>query len=187
MTLFDHFGVIAPVYDWLFRPRDPARLAELAELPGSGYLLDVGGGTGRVAYSLKAWSESIVVADLSFRMLRSAANKGGLTAVCTPAEKLPFKDGSFDRIIMVDALHHVCDQAKAAQEMWRLLRVGGKIVIEEPDIRSLAVIILALVEKALLMRSHFLSPPRIAMLFPPNESTYHIVVEGYTAWIIIEK
>jgi len=187
MTLFDHFGAIAPVYDRFFRPHDPARLAELADLPTPGFLLDVGGGTGRVAHSLKPWQQSIIVADLSFRMLQNAGCKDGLHTVCAPAERLPFADESFDRIIMVDALHHVCSQTTAVDEMWRLLRPGGKIVIEEPDIRSVFVVILALLEKILLMRSHFLSPPKIVALFPPSGLKQQIVVKGYTAWIIIEK
>ena len=187
MALFDHFGAIAPVYDRFFRPRNPARLAELADLPVPGFLLDVGGGTGRVAQSLKPWQQSIIVVDLSFQMLQNAGRKDGLGTVCAPAERLPFADESFDRIIMVDALHHVCSQAKAVQEMWRLVRPGGKIVIEEPDIRSIVVVILALVEKILLMRSRFLSPPRIVALFPPSKVKQQIVVEGYTAWIIVEK
>jgi demethylmenaquinone methyltransferase/2-methoxy-6-polyprenyl-1,4-benzoquinol methylase len=187
MTLFDHFGTIAPIYDRFFRAHNPARLAELVNLPAPGFLLDVGGGTGRVAQSLKPWHQSIIVADLSFRMLQNAGRKDGLYTVCAPAERLPFADESFERIIMVDALHHVCSQAKAVQEMWRLLRPGGRIVIEEPDIRCMAVVILALVEKILLMRSRFLSPPKIVALFPPTRLKQQIVVEGYTAWIIIEK
>jgi len=187
MAIFDHFGAIAPIYDRLFRPHDPVKLAELTGLPAPGPVLDVGGGTGRVAQSLRPWCQSILVADLSFGMLRNAARKDNLVTVCAPAERLPFAENSFDWIIMVDALHHVCDQAATAREMWRLLRPGGRIVIEEPDIRSVAVIILAVMEKALLMRSHFLSPPRIVELFPNSAAKRQITIEGYTAWVVIEK
>ena len=59
---------------------------------------------------------------------------------------------------MVDALHHVIHQGQTAREMYRVLKPGGRIVIEEPDIRKFGVKLIAVAEKLLLMRSHFLSP-----------------------------
>ena len=61
---------------------------------------------------------------------------------------------------MVDALHHVINHGQTAREMYRVLKPGGRIVIEEPDIRSFYVKLIAVAEKLLLMRSHFLSPQR---------------------------
>ena len=68
-----------------------------------------------------------------------------------------FKDKSFDRVIMVDALHHVKDYRITIHELWRVLMPGGRIVIEEPDIQTFPVKLMALVEKIALMRSHFIS------------------------------
>jgi demethylmenaquinone methyltransferase/2-methoxy-6-polyprenyl-1,4-benzoquinol methylase len=48
----------------------------------------------------------------------------------------------------------------------RVLEPEGRSVIEEPDIRTFGVKLVALAEKILLMRSHFLSPIQIASLFP---------------------
>ena len=47
---------------------------------------------------------------------------------------------------MVDALHHVADQEATIRELWRLLKPGGRIIIEEPDIRRFEVKLLALIE-----------------------------------------
>jgi ubiquinone/menaquinone biosynthesis C-methylase UbiE len=88
----------------------------------------------------------VFVADLSRGMLRRAAGKG-LATVCTPAESLPFPSGSFDRIIMMDALHHVIDQRQTAGELWRVLAPGGRIVIVEPDIRKFIVKLLAIAKR----------------------------------------
>ncbi len=57
---------------------------------------------------------------------------------------------------MVNALHHVCNQQETVNELWRTLQPGGRIVIEEPDVRTFAVKLFALGEKLALMRSHFL-------------------------------
>ena len=62
----------------------------------------------------------------------------------------------------MDALHHVTDYRETAQELWRLLKPGGLIVIEEPDIRSISTKVMAAIEKLALMSSHFKSPQQVA-------------------------
>lgn len=108
-----------------------------------------------------------------------------LMPVCSGSESLPFAENSFERVIMVDALHHVIDHAESAKEMFRVLKPGGVLVIEEPDIRTFGVKIIALAEKFLLMRSHFLTPDQIVELFSSGEKK--IKVEDGTTWVVIRK
>ena len=72
---------------------------------------------------------------------------------------------------------------------WKLPRNygGGKIVIEEPDIRNFGVKFVALAEKVALMRSHFISPPRIAGFFSDTQSRTRIEQDGFNAWVIIDR
>ena len=132
-------------------------------------------------------ASQVVVADLSCKMLIEARQKDGLQPVCSHTEKLPFPDGTFARIIMVDALHHVCDQRETVDELWRTLQPGGRLVIEEPDLRVFAVKLIALGEKLALMRSHFLSPLRIAELFDYTNARVRLETGNSNAWIIVEK
>lgn len=150
-------------------------------------MLDAGGGTGRVAQFLRDRAAMVYVADQSLQMLREAQKKEGLQPVCSDTERMPFLNGSFDRIIMVDALHHVADQAATAEELWRILKPGGRIVIEEPDIRSFGVKLIALAEKLALMRSHFLAPLQIDGLFGSPDARVQVEDGGSTTWIVIEK
>jgi len=185
--LFDYFGILSPIYDRLIRLKDPQRLLSVLELPQEGKLLDAGGGTGRIAISLCPYTSQVIIADISYQMLTQAKRKDGLKPVCTPSEKLPFPDNLFDRIIMVDALHHVENASSTVAELWRVTKPGGRIVIEEPDIRAISVKFIALFEKLILMRSHFLSPSKIADLFSFSELHPLIKTQGYTAWIVINK
>ena len=187
MPLFDHFGFLAPLYETFIPPKDPHELWRLAELPTSGALLDAGGGTGRLAQYMHGKADAVVVADLSCRMLAEARQKDGLLPVCSHTETLPFVDESFARIIMVDALHHVCDQRSTLDELWRLLQPGGILVIEEPDVNSFMVKLLALAEKLALMRSHFLSPQRIADLLHHPNGQVRIETEKHIAWVVVKK
>jgi 2-polyprenyl-3-methyl-5-hydroxy-6-metoxy-1,4-benzoquinol methylase len=187
VPIFDHFDILAPLYETFIPPKDPQEIWALAELPVDGALLDAGGGTGRVAQYMTGKAAPVVVADLSYSMLAEARQKEGLRPVSAHTEKLPFADETFARIIMVDALHHVCDQRATADELWRTLQPGGRIVIEEPDVRTFVVKLLALAEKVALMRSHFLSPPRIAALFDHPNARVRVEAGEFNAWVIVGK
>jgi ubiquinone/menaquinone biosynthesis C-methylase UbiE len=179
----DHFSLIAPIYA---RARYHAieKMRELAALPAAGRLLDVGGGTGRVALALRELVDEVVVTDISMGMLEKTPRPTLQPASCF-SESLPFPNNSFERVIMVDAFHHVVDQKSTACEMLRVLKRGGLLVIEEPDIRAFTVKLIAVGEKLLWMRSHFLTPAGIASLFPQAKTK--IFTDGPTAWIAVEK
>ncbi len=187
MKSFNHFDFLAPYYDRFLKPGDPDKFSRLLELPAEGLLLDAAGGTGGKSHPLIGMVSGVVIADSSMGMLNEAGNKDGLMTVCSATEHLPFKDGLFEKIIMVDALHHVYDYRITVNELWRVLRPGGRIVIEEPDVRTFPVKVMAIVEKLALMRSHFISPQNIATAFNVPGAVVNIEVENSTAWIVINK
>src|SRR4030042_6499330 len=109
MANFNHFDFLAPLYDRFIKPIDPVNMRLLAGLPVSGNLLDVGGGSGRISYMLSSYVTRIFIADSSMGMLTQAKKKNRFISVCTYSEEPPFEDKYFERVIMVDALHHVKD------------------------------------------------------------------------------
>ena len=49
------------------------------------------------------------------------------------AEFLPFEENSFDNIVMIEVLEHVNTDKKAIQEIFRVLKPGGSLVITAPN------------------------------------------------------
>jgi len=165
MGVLDHFGIIAPFYDVIFGRNSKADWVAVLSIAADLRILDVAGGTGRVVADFPMMGCQAVVVDESFGMLQQAKQKKGVQSVCARAEHLPFPASIFDRVIMVDAMHHLADQVQSAAEMIRVLRSEGILVLQEPDVRKLAVKFVALFEKILMMRSHFLNAEQITKLF----------------------
>lgn len=90
---------------------------------------------------------------------------------------------------MVDAFHHLRDQRAAAGETLRVLRTGGRLVIEEPDIRRWAVKWIALAERLLLMRSRFYSIADLASVFKEAGARIVAIEEGhdYNVRLAVER
>lgn len=187
MTGFDHFDFIAPIYERLFHSAPADEFLKFALPENGSLLLDAAGGTGRVAQFLVQAGANVVIQDFSHKMLRQTALKSGLAPAQSRVEKLPFTEGTFSRIVMVDALHHVFDQPATARELYRALTPGGRLVIEEPDIRNFYVKLIAVGEKLLLMRSHFLQGEQIAALFQPLGAQVSIHRTDHTVWVVVDK
>ncbi len=99
-------------------------------------VLDVGTGTGRLPTTLldiPFFEGEVVGVDLSPGMLARAAEKTAAHAerchlVVGPACPLPFADGSFDAVSMLEVLELVPDRAAALAEAHRVLRPGGYLL-----------------------------------------------------------
>jgi ubiquinone/menaquinone biosynthesis C-methylase UbiE len=104
-----------------------------AVLPfAQGRVLEVGCGTGLLLQRLAARGNAVGV-DLSAGMLSKAAARLGErrtgNVVRADAQRLPFKDGSFDSVVSTFALTAVPDLDAALAEMARVIREGGKMAV----------------------------------------------------------
>jgi ubiquinone/menaquinone biosynthesis C-methylase UbiE len=186
MPWLDHFGLLAPYYDRVIRARETTHLAELAGLPIRGRLLDVGGGTGRIARFLAGQAAQVIVVDESWRMLSHTPTGLALDLTAAHAERLPFASGEFECVIMVDTYHHVRDQQQTLAELMRACARGGRVVIEEPDIQRFAVKLIALGERLALMRSHFRRAEEIAAAFRALGAEASVHRQDTTVWVVAQ-
>jgi SAM-dependent methyltransferase len=91
-------------------------------------VLEVGCGWGELAEMVAAETGAEVVAtDLSPRMVELARERG-VDARVADVQNLPFDDGEFDVAIAAWMLYHVPDLDRAAAELARVLRPGGRLV-----------------------------------------------------------
>ena len=116
----------------------------LGAKPGD-LVLDMGCGGGRHAFETVRRGCRIVALDQSLEELVDVKNTfaamidaGELHShvqgqpVSADALKLPFADGTFDRIICSEVLEHIPDAQTAIGELARVLRPGGSIAVTVP-------------------------------------------------------
>jgi ubiquinone/menaquinone biosynthesis C-methylase UbiE len=186
--MFNHFDLVAFLYDRVIGLPDVERLRHVLRLPADGLMLDAGGGTGRVSSLLRPFVRNVIVSDLSRLMLKQAQKKGDVLPVRAHAERLPFPDGIFARVLVVDSLHHFCNQREALIDLLRVLQPGGRLVVEEPNIDRFAVKVVACMEKLALMGSRFYSPEEIRNMIEIHGVTACVEnADRFRVWIIVDK
>ena len=132
---------------WVELPRPfvtrPRLRRILAPQPGQ-RVLEVGPGTGYYALHTARWLSpggTLDILDVQQEMLdhtMSRAGRLGLTNIVptrADAEELPYPDGTFDAAYLVATLGEVAERDRALEELRRVLKPGGRLVVGEglPD------------------------------------------------------
>lgn len=111
---------------------------DLLKLQPGQRMLDVAAGTGRIAAYLAEQGLDVVAFDLTPNMLRKARARvdpdaaDNLRVVGGTGRKLPFADNYFEAVISIRFLHllPVSLYRPFIQEMWRVLRPGGVLLVQ---------------------------------------------------------
>ena len=96
--------------------------------------LDLGCGTGNAALEMAKRGAHVTAVDPADRLLevarsRAKLNKLAVKTVNGTAEKIPARDATFDVAVSVFAMIFSPDSEKAARELVRVVRPGGRFVI----------------------------------------------------------
>jgi arsenite methyltransferase len=127
---------IAELHAFLQEVRDV--VLERARIEPDDTVADVGTGTGLLALGAleRIGPDGAVVAlDISvdcLEELRATCDDARVSYLVGDAEVLPLPDASVDVAVMRSVLIYVRDRAKAARELLRVLRPGGRVSIFEP-------------------------------------------------------
>lgn len=110
--------------------------SEAASVPNAEYrVLDIGAGEGR---SLVSFAElgvpmgNLYAVDISEEVLAPLKARG-MQTVCSRAEDLDLPAGTFDLIMMNQVIEHVADPRTVMQIAHRLLKPGGVLMMETPN------------------------------------------------------
>jgi ubiquinone/menaquinone biosynthesis C-methylase UbiE len=99
-------------------------------------VLDVGVGLGRVLSSFAELDRYGI--DISLDYL-SIAKKNGIEVALSSVDDMPFPDDAFDLVISCDVIEHVVDLHSCYQQMVRVLKPGGILIIRAPFNENLEV------------------------------------------------
>jgi demethylmenaquinone methyltransferase/2-methoxy-6-polyprenyl-1,4-benzoquinol methylase len=162
----------------------------LGALPGE-RVLDLAAGTGTSSVTFASGGADCVACDFSLGMLLAGKARGAGTGgagtggagvagrvafAAGDAMRLPFKDDSFDAVTISFGLRNVHETKAALEEMYRVTRPGGRLVICEFSTITIPAI-------DMLYRRYLTGVlPMIARRVARNPVAYEYLAESITDW-----
>jgi SAM-dependent methyltransferase len=134
------YDSIATEFDDIMNPYDLKRrletvfegLLEGESLEGL-RVLDVGCGTGEFSLLARRRGADVTALDIGYRLLEVTKRKGIRTPILGDALALPFGNESFDLVLSSECIEHTTDGFRAVEEMMRVLRGDGRLVLTCPN------------------------------------------------------
>ncbi|HEX3822994.1 MAG TPA: class I SAM-dependent methyltransferase [Mycobacteriales bacterium] len=140
-------------------------------------VLDLAAGTGASSVPIAAMGARAVACDFSLGMLSVGHSRHPqLEFIAGDALNLPFRDGGFDAVTISFGLRNVADVAQALDEMARVTRPGGRLVVLETS----APLRQPLRAGHDVYVDHVL--PRLARLVASNGEAYEYLAESVGEW-----
>jgi SAM-dependent methyltransferase len=126
---------------WIYEVSRDARLHYLEQqidVDSTAHLLDCGcrEGEGSLVIAAQAGTRHISGIDYTFSVLKQA-HLHGIIAICADLNvPIPLKSGTYDVIYASNLIEHLVDPALFIAEAYRMLRPGGYLVVDTPNLAS---------------------------------------------------
>lgn len=111
------------------------RIVSLLDDPAGKTNLDIGADNGVISYLLRRRGGEWHSADLDERAVDSIRRLVGSNVSQIGGSRTPFADRMFDQVVVVDYLEHITDDSTFARELERIVKPGGRVIINVPHLR----------------------------------------------------
>ena len=109
-------------------------MSEYVHIRSHDVILDIGGNTGKVTEAYSNNCKEVVVLEPKRNVVEyGKSHRPNIKFVEGEAENIPLPDAYFDKVVASASFHHFSDHDKALEEMKRVLKLDGKIIILEID------------------------------------------------------
>jgi ubiquinone/menaquinone biosynthesis C-methylase UbiE len=98
--------------------------------------LDIGSDNGVISYLLRARGGTWKSADLDEKAVCSIRDLVASEVFQIDGRQTPFQDNEFDRVVIVDFLEHIETDKEFINELFRIIKPGGYLIINVPNIKN---------------------------------------------------
>jgi 2-polyprenyl-3-methyl-5-hydroxy-6-metoxy-1,4-benzoquinol methylase len=116
----------------VLKQRKFQEIAALLGQTGQLHCLDVGSDNGVISYLLRQRGGSWKSADLDEGSVAAIVDLVETGVYQIDGRRTPFAENEFDRVIIVDFLEHIPDDSGFVQDLFRIIKPGGELVINVP-------------------------------------------------------
>jgi len=110
-------------------------ILKIFENEKKGMVADLGCGDGDYSVALTKMGFKVTACDLDVQRFRHGDKID--FKVCDVTKQLPFDNASFDYVVLAEVIEHLRNPYQVMQELSRILRPGGKIILSTPNILNL--------------------------------------------------
>lgn len=162
-------------------------IKEALDLNGYEIILDIGGGTGYLAKHLCKYCEKFYVLDESKKMLSKVKDKDNIIPLVGNALSTNFEHSSIDVVLLSDVLHHIKDQTRLLDEIYRILKTDGKLLVMDFEKHHFKTKMLRLFEFVLFGKLFYKTHSQTINLLEKHFIIEKDIVKGYYFIIVGRK
>ncbi|MBA3658128.1 MAG: class I SAM-dependent methyltransferase [Gemmatimonadales bacterium] len=111
------------------------QISALLDDPAGKTSLDIGADNGVISYLLRGRGGRWHSADLDERAVASIRQLVQTDVHQLAGAQTPFPDATFDQVVVIDYLEHIPDDGAFARELARILKPGGRVIINVPHLK----------------------------------------------------
>jgi ubiquinone/menaquinone biosynthesis C-methylase UbiE len=159
-------------------------ILSLGDLKGK-KVLDLGAGTGRLVPTIRNLGGTVSATDLSEEMLKVLKKEyPGVETKVADCEELPYEDDEFDTVVASFVIVHLADLRHCFDEVYRVLKDGGRFVLTNINQRKAPQLKLKNGEE-IVIKSFYHRP--LDVIKALEESFFQVEKEDYVydgkAWV----